>query len=69
MDIFVTQEGAVFNMAYATCPGCAGASRLVDKRPVTGYFLCPACSCLFDEPVFDPAEVAFIGTAYSGDGN
>ena len=62
MDTFTTQEGAIFDMEYARCPRCAAKSRLTDKGGAAGYFNCPECGVMYDEPTFDPAELAFVGT-------
>lgn len=64
MDIFTTQEGAVFDMEFAQCPKCESKSALAHykagRNDMGANFLCPVCGLLYDEPVFEPAEVAFV---------
>lgn len=68
-NTFETQEGAIFDMKYATCPRCHGKCTLANHKPgrndMGANFLCPHCELLFDEPIFDPAEVAYM--AYVGE--
>lgn len=52
---FTTQEGAVFGMDGATCPN-GHASSLAHRVYPSGYFRCPECGTLYDEPTFDPTQ-------------
>ena len=65
-NAFITQEGAVFDMDYAICPRCEGKCSLADHKPgrntMGANFLCPHCELLFDEPHFEPAEVAYMAS-------
>ena len=56
---FTTQEGAIFDMSGARCPRCEQPSSLDHRHGVSGYFNCPDCRLMYDEPDFDPA--AFQG--------
>lgn len=56
---FTTQEGAVFGMEGATCPD-GHESSLEHRTFPSGYFRCPTCNLLYDEPTFDPAQ--YMGT-------
>ena len=62
-NTFTTQEGAVFDMEYAKCPRCNAKSKL-EHHHFTSMtsFLCPDCGLMYDEPLFDPAEVAYVTT-------
>lgn len=55
-NIFITQEGAIYSMEGATCPRCAAPSELSHRTAITGYFRCPACDVLHDEPNFTEAD-------------
>jgi len=66
-NAFITQEGVVFDMAYARCPRCAGKLTNDNWTPHTmASWLC-ACGVRCDEPSFDEPEVAFWGTVYEED--
>jgi hypothetical protein len=52
---FVTQEDAVFDMAGATCPN-GHDSDLAHKGGAAGYFTCPTCGVVYDEPTFGEAD-------------
>ncbi len=55
LDTYTTQEGAVFGMEGATCPN--GHESNLDQRTFpSGYFRCPTCEIVYDEPTFDPAQ-------------
>jgi hypothetical protein len=60
LETFTTQEGAIFDMEGATCPGCGAPSKLAHRHGVSGYFNCPRCSLMYDEPDF--SEGSFMGT-------
>jgi len=55
-NTYTTQEGVVFGMTGATCSRCPEPSKLSHRTPVTGYFVCPACGVMYDEPNFDCDE-------------
>jgi hypothetical protein len=57
-DTFTTQEGAIFSMDGATCPN-GHASSLDHRSFPSGYFNCPDCGVMYDEPTF--AEHSFVG--------
>ena len=62
---FTDGDGVIWDMAYATCGTCSHALRLEDRAPYGSMgrlFVCPGCGMRSDEPTFDPAEVAFLGT-------
>ena len=60
-DTFTTQEGAVFRMHGATCPN-GHPSHLAHRRAPAGYFHCPECGFMYDEPTF-AGEESFV-TSY-----
>jgi len=61
-NTFTTQEGAIFDMAYAKCPRCSNKSELSHWRPHSMVsFLCPDCGLMYDEPTFEPGEAAYLG--------
>lgn len=65
-NTYTTQEGDVFGMEGATCPRCPAASKLSHREPVSGYFNCPSCGVMYDEPNFDPME--FVTNVDDGEG-
>lgn len=68
-NVFITQEGAVYDMDCATCPKCEGKCTLQNykagRNTMGANFLCPHCNVMFDEPIFEPAEAAYL--AWIGD--
>lgn len=61
-NTFTDQEGVVWDMACGKCPRCKAPSKL--SHWVSGGggagFSCPECSVFYDEPLWEPAESAFI---------
>ena len=55
-NTYTTQEGCVFGMKGATCPRCEGPSSLTHRDGISGYFNCPKCGLMYDEPNFDCDE-------------
>lgn len=60
-NTFTDQEGLVWDMDYGKCPLCGSASKLSHRESVGGYFNCPDCHLMYDEPHWHPpVEDAFI---------
>lgn len=57
---YTDQDGGVWFMTGATCPRCEGASKLAHREKVSGYFHCPGCGLMYDEPNFDPDELITV---------
>ena len=55
-NTYTTQEGCVFGMKGATCPRCSEPSELSYRTFPSGYFDCPDCGVMYDEPNFDCDE-------------
>lgn len=63
--VFIDQEGVAWERDCGRCPKCyrEGRDTPTDySRRVkpSGYFDCPACGVLYDEPLWAEAESAFI---------
>ena len=60
-NTYTDQEGVVWNWDYAVCPRCRAKAK-PEHYHFTIYtsFECPECGVLYDEPLWDPAEVAFV---------
>ncbi len=59
---YTDQDGGVWFMEGATCPRCPEPSKLSHREKVSGYFNCPRCGVMYDEPNFDPDSlIAVVG--------
>ena len=60
-DIYIDQEGVVWDWAYAKCPRCNKKAKPEDHHFTSmTSFLCPECDLLYDEPHWETAEQAFV---------
>lgn len=59
-NVFIDQEGVVWDMTCGKCPRCMAPSEITFRQPPAGYFHCPDCQTRYDEPVWDPPEDAFV---------
>lgn len=60
-NTYTDQEGVVWDWAYAVCPRCRKRARPKDHHFTSmTSFLCPSCDLMYDEPLWDNAECAFI---------
>lgn len=60
-NTYTDQEGVVWDWDYAICPRCQEPAKPEHYHftDMTSY-LCPSCGLKYDEPHWEPAEVAFV---------
>lgn len=60
-NTYTDQEGVVWDWDCAICPRCHKKAK-PEHHHFTSMtsFLCPHCDLMYDEPLWDPAESAFI---------
>ena len=56
-EVYTDQEGGIWLLDGATCPRCPEPSKLAHRHGASGYFNCPACDVMYDEPHFDPDDI------------
>lgn len=62
IKIYTDQDGVRWDASYARClTGCGTPTDFSDRVPGSGYFRCSGCGHLYDEPIFDEPEFAFLG--------
>ncbi len=59
-NTYTDQEGCVWYMTGATCPRCSAPSKLSTRTKESGYFNCPSCDVMYDEPNFDPDDLITV---------
>lgn len=57
---YTDQDGGVWFMTGAKCPRCEASSKLSHRLKGSGYFVCPSCGVMYDEPNFDPDDLITV---------
>lgn len=63
--VYIDQEGVAWDRSCGRCPKCDREGRdtptdYTRRLKGSGYYVCPVCDVMYDEPVWAHAESAFI---------
>ena len=56
-EIFVDMDGGIWTLDDSTCPRCPEPAKLAHRESSTGYFNCPSCGVMYDEPAFGEGDI------------
>ena len=49
---YIDGDGLIFDLNDGSCPRCKESATAASRSRVSGYFDCPNCNVMFDEPRF-----------------